>query len=283
MTRLHSSQVLEIPGKIEEYEKDLIEKIGMSLAEVGWRAKICDWTGRVAGENVRAGAGDLDLACKNIAVVPVTAGQGQISGFCQAVKAIIQQLGFNSVLVTENNDVSGISEAMNRKAEIIFMADDDDFIAFNTNTGRIINNDKATARAYAVGLAGMAENYQQKDVLVLGGGKIGCEIIKFLLNYNANPVCYDPQKSKTSHITKKFGIQCYSSRDIKQLVKDFHLIFDATPAADIITAEMVDENTYLAAPGIPAGFTRRAAQKLESRLLHDPLQLGVAVMAFAVI
>jgi pyrrolysine biosynthesis protein PylD len=54
----------------------------------------------------------------------------------------------------------------------------------------------------------------------------------------------------------------------------------AAPAANLVTEAMVDEDTVIAAPGIPLGLTAEARRKLPERnLIHEPLMLGVATMA----
>ena len=57
------------------------------------------------------------------------------------------------------------------------------------------------------------------------------------------------------------------------------LIFDATPAPDIIDVGDVTERTIAAVPGIPSGFTAAAREALGVRHIHEPLAVGVAVMA----
>lgn len=282
MTRLHHSQIFAIPEEIENYDRELAEKTGMNLAEIGRRVKLSGWAGYIK-ENKLENIEDFNLENIGVAVIPITAGRGKITGFCEAVRAILVEMGFASVHITQTTDVSGINEALSHKAEVIFMADDNNFISFNTQKSLIMNNDRATARAYIEALSAMAGGISQRNVLVLGAGKVGSECIEYLLARHAHPVCYELKEEKAGEISQKYKVKCYTSKNLNRLVKDFEIIIDATPAADIITADMIDKNTYLAAPGIPAGFTEQAAEKLGSRLIHDPLQLGVAAMAFSVI
>ena len=282
MTRLQSNQVLSIPGNIDSYERDLLQKTGMNLAEIGRKVKLARWSGSI-GQKHLGKMENLNLDSIKIAIIPVTVGRGRIAGFCEAVKAIMEKMGFSSVQITRQSDVSGLKEAYKNKANVIFMADDNNFTAFNTQKNLHIDNDKATARAYIEALSAMAGQIKKKEVLILGGGKVGEESIKYVRARRADPVCYELNEKKAEVLSQKYNIKCYNSESLNQIAQNFDLILDATPAADIITADMVDQNTYLAAPGVPAGFTEKASEVLEDRLLHDPLQLGVAGMVFAVI
>ena len=42
---------------------------------------------------------------------------------------------------------------------------------------------------------------------------------------------------------------------------------------------MVGPETFIAAPGVPLGVTHNAIEKVGTRILYDPLQLGTAAMA----
>jgi pyrrolysine biosynthesis protein PylD len=61
------------------------------------------------------------------------------------------------------------------------------------------------------------------------------------------------------------------------------LIFDATNTGGHIDVAMIGEETLVAAPGMPCGVTPAARRRLGKRLLHDPLQIGVATMAAQVL
>ena len=55
-------------------------------------------------------------------------------------------------------------------------------------------------------------------------------------------------------------------------------IIDASSAADFIDERHITRNTYISAPGMPSGLSPEALSKISDRLLHDPLQIGVATM-----
>ena len=60
-------------------------------------------------------------------------------------------------------------------------------------------------------------------------------------------------------------------------------MIDATPANGIIRARDIASQSYIAAPGVPLGVSSRALEKGSDRILHDPLQIGVATMAMAAV
>ena len=57
------------------------------------------------------------------------------------------------------------------------------------------------------------------------------------------------------------------------------LVLDASPAAGIIDAAAVRPGTIAAVPGMPSAFTLAAQEALGARHIHEPLAVGVAVMA----
>ena len=61
------------------------------------------------------------------------------------------------------------------------------------------------------------------------------------------------------------------------------LVVDATNAAGIIHAKDISPQTFIAAPGMPLGLSREALNKVSDRLLHDPLQIGVATMGMEIV
>ena len=112
MTRLTESLIAGIEMNIAAYDEELRQKTGFNLVHIAARA---------AG--MAKGAEDICFDSELAAVVPVTAGAGTIEGFAQAVKSILSYLGCPS-FVTENSDVSGLAEGVEKGASLVFMADD---------------------------------------------------------------------------------------------------------------------------------------------------------------
>ena len=71
--------------------------------------------------------------------------------------------------------------------------------------------------------------------------------------------------------------------NLRKALSRHRLVVDATNAAEIIHASDISSETYIAAPGMPLGLSRNALKKISDRLLHDPLQIGVATMAVEVL
>jgi len=67
-------------------------------------------------------------------------------------------------------------------------------------------------------------------------------------------------------------------KDLDQALKSHKFIIDASPATDIVQARHITSDTYISAPGVPVGLDKKALLKIGNRLLHDPLQIGVATM-----
>jgi pyrrolysine biosynthesis protein PylD len=72
-------------------------------------------------------------------------------------------------------------------------------------------------------------------------------------------------------------------QDIDKALTGHSLIVDATNTAAVIHARDVSGQTYIAAPGMPLGLSGEAFSRVADRLLHDPLQIGVATMGMMVV
>jgi pyrrolysine biosynthesis protein PylD len=221
-----------------------------------------------------------------MSIVPIRWGQGVIEGFCGATAAILRHLGFDAA-VTARADVSGIAEAHEAGADAIFLADDDDFVALNSRTQQTIHNADATGRGFAAGLDLMSGGVAGEKVLVLGCGRVGRQAAARLLGYGARTSVYDIDARRS----RDFESAC-SGPDLARLTieSDLHralsehtLIVDATNASEIIRGEDISSETLVAAPGVPLGLSRDALDQMSDRLLHDPLQVGVATMGMGVV
>jgi pyrrolysine biosynthesis protein PylD len=221
-----------------------------------------------------------------MAIVPIRWGQGVIEGFCEATAAILRHLGLDAS-VTDRADVSGIAEAHATGADAIFLADDDDFVALNSRTRQSIHNSDATGRGFAAGLDLMSGGVAGEEVLVLGCGRVGRQAAASLLGYGARVSIYDID-SRRCRDFKSVSSEPDSARltiesDFHEALSGHSLIVDATNASEIICAEDVSSETFVAAPGVPLGLTRAAVDEMSDRLLHDPLQVGVATMGMGVV
>lgn len=270
MTRLIAEQISAIPGNIKEYDAELLSKTGCTLKEL-------------AVEAAGAGAAKVNPPVVKVAVVPITAGLGTIEGFTEAIKAIAVHLGFKA-FVTDQSDVGGLVEAYGRNADIAIMADDNWYVAVNLKTRAIAGNDQATALGFTTALVKMAGGLQFKEVLLIGAGPVGINAAEALAEAGAKLVVCDINRKKekclADRISIKYGLPVASGLELEQALAGKPVIFDASPAEKIIKAEHVNEETLVAAPGLPLGLEPEAHQKVINRLIHDPLQIGTAVMLF---
>lgn len=270
MTRLRSEDMAITARDLHAYDLDLRRKIGIDLIGIACGAANMDQL-----EFAR-----LALSTR-VAAVPVTLGEGIIEGFSEAIKRIMAHLGFPS-LVTSKPDIAGIAEAYERRCGLILLSDDQNFIALNTLTRKVVSNSKATGTGYAWGLNIMAGGIRDQRVLVIGCGPVGCSAIEKLIELGAHVCVHDVDRVKAHRFavemkgrSKKLEVE----DDLDAALRRFRLILDATPAARIIPADTIDSNTCISAPGVPIGLTPEASTKASGRILHDFLEIGVATMA----
>ena len=275
MTRLQSDDILEVADQLQAYDEDLVSKTGHTLRQIACHAV-----------GLEEKAASRITATLSVAVVPIEWGQGLIEGFCDATAGILRYLGFRA-FVTEQSNLLGLAEACAAKADVVFCSDDKDFIAIAIQAHQYVHNAEATGRGFAAGLDLMIGGLNDRKVLVLGCGPVGRSAVLTLLNYGARVSIYDTD----TEICREF-IDSLSGRDFirTKIASDFKtaraghpLVIDATPADGIIRARDISSQTYIAAPGVPLGVSGRAFAKGADRILHDPLQIGVATMAMAAV
>ena len=271
MTRLRSIDIADISVRLDAYDAELLTKTGRTL-----RGIAC----YVADQNEQAIASRL--ARIQVAVVPIQWGAGKIDRFAETTRDILNHLGFQS-FVTRQADVSGLAEAYAKKADVIFLADDDQFVALNTKTHQVAYNAGATGRGFAGGLALMVGGLEGQKVLVLGCGPVGRAATAMLLNYGAAVAVYDINGEQAKNLAiamdRMHRGDLVIETDLQRALSRHRLVMDASDAAEIIQTRDISAETYMAAPGMPLGLSRAALKKISGRLLHDPLQIGVATMA----
>ena len=272
MTRLTTGDIDAVCGELTGYDRYLKSAAGRGLLGIG-----------AAAAGVRDIAGlRRQAAAITMAVVPIRSGMGVISGFSRTVCGILAHLGFDT-RVTVHTDVAGFAEAMESQARVIMAADDDRFVAFCPGQSKTVDNSRATAKGFVAGLDLMAGGLASKAVLVLGCGPVGRWSVTALVGRNAVVSVVDPEPGKAQTLAdwaaKRLQTDVHVLSDGEQALDDHDLIVDATNAAGVICARHVDANTRVAAPGMPCGLTPHAMERLRGRVLHDPLQIGVATMA----
>ena len=270
MTRLRAEDIKNISQELKEYDQELLKKTSKTLKGIALHA---------------IGLSDNEfqeiIKSIKICVVPLTCGQGIINGFSATVSEIISHLGFHS-FVTQYPDAAGIAEAFERKSDILFLADDDRFVALNVHTQRVSDNDEMTAKGFVAGLDLMAGGLKEEKVLVIGCGPLGCYAAKALVRMGVLVSACDIDPQRTSTLQKDITDELQTIIDIDNTWHSPHgkyqYMIDATPSVDFIDVSVLTPDTYVAVPGFPSGLSSEARKKISNRYLHDPLQIGVAAM-----
>ena len=264
--------MVQIATTLEEYNVELVRRTGCSLREIAVHA-------------VGKGANRDYTEKPIVAVIPMTCGQGIIEGFVESVASIIGYLGFEAV-ITKNRDAGGVAEAVQMGSGILFMADDDRFVAVNLRTGKVSDNGEATGRGYVSGLVHMCAGLEGKNVLVIGAGPVGTGAALALIRFGAQVSIYDIDLSASERLAEKLLEQGYTVKietDADGALTRHCIVVDACPTKEFIKQRHISEDTIIAAPGVPLGVETAGIAQLSSRLLHDPLQIGVATMMFDVL
>jgi len=264
MTRLNRELILGMNETITAYDLELARKTGLTLRQI---------SARIAGLTEE----DLREAFRPecVAVIPITAGKGVIKGFTHAVKSIIEHLDCRC-FITNTSDTAGLAEGIERGASIFFLADDDRFIAINLAQKCVVDNDLATGWSYAHALDASVGGLEGRSTLLIGAGRVGKHAISALLARGANVGVFVMGSAKIKSFNDKHRI--IGEENLSDALDRYTLLFDASPASDIIHSEHIKPETYIAACGIPIGLTEKAYSLVEDRLIHDPLQLGTAAM-----
>lgn len=262
MTRLKTEWINDIEQNVAIWNDTLKNHLGIDFSEFACRA---------SGTEILK----LKTAARSykVAVVPVTSGEGIISTFAESVASVVRATGFD-VFVTNSYDVSGIREAYSKNADVIYMADDDTFVAVNTKNGRIGDNNIATACGYAEVLNVLAGSIAGKAAAVLGYGIVGWLMAEQLRRLGAKVSVYDKNESKKESVVfDGFGW----IRTAEEL-KDFLYIADATNEGGWLTPELLHEKAVIAAPGVPLSLSEEAKREFNGRYVHDMLEIGTACM-----
>ncbi|HAF59941.1 MAG TPA: 3-methylornithyl-N6-L-lysine dehydrogenase PylD [Bacillota bacterium] len=260
MTRLKEEWIRDIETSIREYDREIAGKTGMTLIELAAMAN------DMHPDRMRKAAESY-----KVAAVPIKAGEGIIGQFSQSVAAILNHLGFKTI-VTEATDVDGIYEAYQTGAHCLFLADDRRFVGINRLSDRISDNNIATAKGYLVALEQMAGGLAGNKVLVLGYGIVGKCLVNLLKEKGAYPVVYDINPDRTADLDPENVLTD------KNLIKNYPLLIDATNTGGWLREEMLHPDFRMAAPGIPLSLDIELYNKYRNQVVHDWLQIGTAVM-----
>ena len=264
MTRLISEWISNIEREIDQYDEILKTRLGKGLLELACIAS--DVT-----ENTLKEKATSDI----VYVVPITSGLGEIGHFAESVRAIISKLGF-STKISKKTDVAGFYEAVQNGANLIFMADDNEFIAFSMKRNIAVNNDEATARGF---FAAYNEIYKklghdQIKTALVGAGKIGSLIIESLIKNKIDFTVLEKNLKIKESLIKKGIKQINEPLDLI----DFDIIIDASSEGFFIKSEMLKEGVWIVGPGVPLALDNEAFANNKDRIIHDYLPIGTATM-----
>lgn len=260
MTRLTPEMISDVPN-VGRLSYTLMRDLGVDLAEVACLA-------------AEPFSKKLNFGSVHVGVVPITSGEGVISGFSDSVAAVIRHLGMD-VFVTSKPDVTGFAEAVSRDAAVVFMADDEQFIAYNTLTSRYATNVECTARGYMAALEIAAGSLKSRSVLVVGCGRIGGMVAGMLSRMCPRVGVVDVVKEKALDLQERYAnVHVYDSTE--EAVRDNMIIFNASPSH--IDSAWIQQGAVISSPGVPHTFDEEAYRRAKI-IIHDPLAIGVSVMA----
>lgn len=262
MTRLTEEDVRDLASGLSAFDTGLREVTGADLHTLALRT-----CGLEHAPSPLPGA--------RVAAVPVSSGLGFIPFFSQCVVVILTHLGCEA-WVTRQPDVKGLQEAAEGGAEVLFLADDDRFVALNIRSGACADDDPCTAEGYATALEAAAGGLGRRDVMLLGLGPVGRAAARRMRERGARILAVEPDAERAAAGRRDFGLRSVA---LSEGLAATGLIFDAAPVADLIDTDALSADTIAAVPAVPSGFTAAARAALGPRHIHEPLAVGVAVMA----
>jgi len=270
MTRLQQQDIDELRPNLSTYEQRLRAATGSGLADIAAHALGMQpiTNGRLLRDTVAA-------------VIPVSYGEGLIPGFSEAVQSILAFLGCTA-FVTEQSNVLGLGEAIEQRATLMFLSDDDDFVAMNLTTGRTSHNSEATGRGYGAALDLMAGGVDARDVLIIGAGPVGQAAARYLDAHGGRVTVYDHDHDRAHALIETIS-GGRRATDLAIALQRCSLIIEATPSAGVLTRKNLTSRTMIAAPGVPLGVDSEGQAFLGRRLIHDALEIGVATMLYTVL
>ena len=258
MTRLTDDMVKDVIVSLDNVDVMLHRLTGMNVLELAFDAL-----------GLERDSVDMDL---KVSVVPVTSGLGVIRGFSESVAGIMNRLGMKAS-VTDGADVTGFAEAISSGSDIVFMADDVQCISYNVEAGMYSNNSFSTAAGYTTALKAAAGGLKDKEVLIIGAGRVGSIAAKMMVDMSAKVSVFDVEGEKAQNLHKKLGVNVLL--DVNEAISNHILILNASPAP--MDGKVIREGSIISTPGIPHVFDEEGRGK--AKIIHDPLEIGVAVMA----
>lgn len=262
MTRLVTEWISEIENTAARRDEEMKNTLGFGYNE------LAEFTAGLPPGFVNRAA-----AVYRVTVVPITSGLGIINTFPESVAAIVRTMGFNA-FVTDAADVDGLYEASTSGADIVYMADDDRYLAMNLRNSRIDDNNIATAGGFAEILCRRSGDPEGRRMVVLGYGIIGRLMAGYLNDKGAKVTVFDKYPAKL----EAAAADGYPVTDKAENLKTFRYIADGTDEGPWISSGVLADGAFMVAPGIPFSLDDEAKSEMVGRYTHDLLEIGTAVM-----
>lgn len=269
MTRLRYDDISHISEQLTKYDSDLRRIIDMGLNELGAAA---------AGANLTELQKYIKGEC--VGIVPITSGEGIINSFSQTIKSIIDFTGLTS-FITNATDVAGIAEAVERKATMLFIADDATCTLLHLKKNIIADNSECTSRGFATALKNKIKNSDKKKITILGAGPVGQMAAKNLKADDIEIIIYDIDKEKMDTAANNLGIG--TAKSLQEALDKSNFYFEATTSINTIKENDIKADTFIAAPGVPLGIDETVIKKHADRIITDTLEIGVITMVFTIL
>ncbi|WP_164914417.1 3-methylornithyl-N6-L-lysine dehydrogenase PylD [Aminipila luticellarii] len=263
MTRLKTEWIEYMLEGMDEYNRQLKARTDMNLAE------LIKTTFHMKDE-----AFEQAKAVNKIAVIPITQGEGIIGSFSESVAAILESMGFEA-LVMEHTDIDGIYEASERGCDLLFFADDVRYLALNIKSGKVSDNNYATALGFIQGLQALMNKHgkdiHQEKILLIGYGIVGREAEKILAKEKIDFDIFDKDDTAIKGLP-------YPVLTERNQIKNYPYILDFTNEGEWLKKEFLHADLLYASPGVPYSMDEEAKTCFEERSIHDNLEIGTAVM-----
>ncbi len=263
MTRLNSKWMEDLLSEFQDMNVSMKQSFGFDILELAAQAY------GMTIEEIES-----RLKKKKVSIIPITAGEGVIGHFSESIAMVLQYMGC-PVTITEKSDVAGFMEAVSNVSDIVFMGDDDLFMAMDFKSQKCIDNHPATAKGFAQITDQVLQSNKQNEVVVVGFGALG-KLIADELNHKGYAVSvFDKNNDALNEADHKYSVV--------HTIKEHQCLVDATSEGDWLDDSMVNEKAIIIAPGVPISLSASASTLLKERYFHDYLAVGVAMMITALV
>jgi hypothetical protein len=92
----------------------------------------------------------------------------------------------------------------------------------------------------------------------------------------ARVLAAEPDQARAEAAVEDYGVTIVS---LDEGLDATGLVFDAAPVADLIDEDRITASSIAAVPAVPSGVSTAAQAAMGARHIHEPLAVGVAVMA----